>query len=144
MVASLPDSRHATVPCVPPLPKNNRSIRKTATPPNRVALSASRWENRHRRSLFALDLAYLNPLLVVFLGDDTFDRPFFGFRANRLVVLLAAFRVEPIDGVLDLDDGVAFALDELQVTLGAGDRALQGFFRAFVGPGQDQEAQDHS
>src|SRR5262249_54349063 len=125
-------------------PKNNRSIRKTTTPPGWVALSAKRWENRHRRSLFELDFADLDPLLVVFLGDNALDRPFLGFRANRLVVLLAAHIIEPVDGILDLDDGVALALDELQVALGAGDRALQGFFLLVFGPGQHQEAQDHS
>src|SRR5579884_437371 len=149
MVASLRNSRHASAPGWSPN-KHNRILTKTTTPPVWVALIDKGYVECGKSasaskplSLLVLNFGGMDPLFALFLGNRPRYRPFLGFHARVLVVLLVARLIEPVDGFLDLDDSVAL-LGEFEVALGTGDRALEDLFLLVFRLSQGEDAQDHS
>src|SRR3954462_2077951 len=80
-----------------------------------------------RRLLLELNLGRGDDHLVAVLLHGARDGPFFGGRADFLVVLLGRSFVEPVHLLANLDDRGAL-LSNAEVALGAGDLAFELLF----------------
>src|SRR6516165_3106166 len=105
-----------------------RSPSNSNATPREVALLKNRQEGL-ARTLVELDVFDLHEVLLVLFGNRADHGALLGLGADVLVVLLRAGVIEVVGdrlvAVLDLDHRRA-GLGLFQITLGAGDRALEG------------------